>query len=207
MSRDVTSIMPRMGAAIVLIAIAAGCRFDADYRGGTFRCRDGVCPSGLTCVREACVGPLDAAAIDASAVFDASTMIDARPPLTCGQPGELARGNPVTRAGSTIGGVNHVGAMCGALVMNGPDAVYRVTASQGDHLDVTVTGDSLIKAYVLTTCPSPPAAPACEGAAFTQAGAAALTLSGLAAGPHFILVDDENPAQGGAYELTVHLRP
>lgn len=189
--------MPRIAALVALAS--GGCWFSADYKGGAYKCSDGVCPSGLACVAGTCVAP---GAPDAK-----KGPIDAMAALTCGDPGPLARGASVVASGSTSGGTNHVSAMCGAVIMNGPDAIYRVDAALGDKLDVSITGDSVVRAYVVATCPAPPATPTCEGGVFTEPGLAALMETGLAAGPHYVVVDSENAALGGSYSVTVDLRP
>ena len=53
--------MPRMRTvmlAILAATAASACGFDADYRGGAYRCSDGVCPTGLACVAGTCVAPV-----------------------------------------------------------------------------------------------------------------------------------------------------
>jgi hypothetical protein len=190
------------GAAVMAGGAGAGCGFDADYRGGTFRCSDGVCPSGLACVAGTCVAPGDA-----RATIDARVVPDARAARTCGDPDDVARGAAHTITGTTSGGSNHVSAMCGALVMNGPDDVFRVTAQAGDKLDVSITGDSVVRAYVVAACAAPPQTPVCEGGVFTEPGVIGISLTSLPAGTHYILVDSENAALGGSYSVTVDLRP
>jgi hypothetical protein len=206
MSREVPSIVPhrpRTGGALVALALA-GCGFDADYRGGTYRCSDGVCPSGLTCEAQICVAPRDGGPQGADAPKPPP---DAMHALTCGDPGDVTRGVTRTISGTTAGGANHVSAACGAFVMNGPDDVFRVTAQAGDKLDVSISGDSVVRAYVLATCPSPPATPTCEGGTFTEPGVAGIALPSLTAGTHYVVVDSENAALGGSYAVTVDLRP
>jgi hypothetical protein len=195
-------MMPRTRALVLAIVGASGCGFDADYRGGTFTCSDGVCPAGLACVGGTCVAPGDGGAI-----VDGKATPDAMHALTCGDPGDVARGGAAGASGTTAGGANHVSAMCGAVIMNGPDVVYRVDALAGDRLDVTITGDSVVRAYVVASCAAPPARPTCEGGVFTEPGLAAVSLTSLAAGPHYVLVDSEEAALGGAYTVTIDLRP
>ncbi len=192
-------MMPRL----VLVCALAGCGFDADYRGGQYRCSDGVCPTSLRCVDEVCVDPstLDAAVPDASP--DASP--DAMTARTCADPGELDRGAPVEASGDTTGGLNHVSAMCSAAVQNAPDDVFRLTAQAGDALDVAITGDAVVRAYVVTTCVAPPSTPSCVGGTAASPGNP-IALTGLAAGDVYVVVDGENAALGGSYTVTVHLR-
>jgi len=49
----------RSFAVIALLAVAAtaGCRLSVDYSDTMFRCPDGRCPAGFTCVAEVCVKP------------------------------------------------------------------------------------------------------------------------------------------------------
>lgn len=185
-------MMPRLLALWAM----TGCRFDADYQGGTFRCSDGVCPEGLTCVAEVCVDPSrpDAAPFDA-------------PPSarTCADPEPLAGGAPVTVAGDTTGGTNHVSAMCGGGILNAPDEVFHLLAEPGDDLDVSIAGDAIIEAYVVSSCVAPPSTPPCSGGATATVGNP-IALTGLPAGDVFVVVDGDSAALGGSYELTVHLR-
>jgi hypothetical protein len=188
-----------MRARQVAIVVAwCGCRFDADYRGGAYRCSDGVCPEGLSCVEERCVEPTGA--IDAPAVDGPAAA------LTCGDPGELARGAE-QRAGSTAGRGNLVSSSCDDGIFNGPDAVYRVTALAGDDLQVAIDTALDLDAYVLAgTCPGFPETPACAGAAYASPGVP-LSLTGVAAGDLFIVVDSIQPAVEGDYQLTVQTGP
>ncbi|MCA9673535.1 MAG: hypothetical protein KC464_00745 [Myxococcales bacterium] len=200
-------MMPRFALAVLAIVAGAGCRFDADYAGGHYTCRDGVCPSGLACVAEVCVAPgaIDAATID-GVVADGAPP-DANPPArACDDPGLIGRGAPVMVTGDTSGGVNHVSGSCGQTILNGPDQVWRVTAVAGDDVDVTLAGDALLRAYVIRTCAPVPDTPACDGDAYARPGVP-LQLTGVAAGDLFVLVDGEAAALGGTYTLTVHVRP
>jgi len=44
-------------AVAMLAAAAAGCQLSVDYSGTMYRCPDGRCPSGFTCVDQRCVKP------------------------------------------------------------------------------------------------------------------------------------------------------
>lgn len=181
------------------VLVFAGCVFSADYGGGRYRCSDGSCPDGLVCTAdEHCVAPT---AIDAS-TSDAApdAMIDARlAALTCADPGVI----PVTggaEPGTTVGRSSSISASCGGFVMNGADAVYRLTvATAGDMYLIGITG---VKAYVITPCSTTPATPACLGNAFAAAGNP-ISITTTAAGPHYIVVDHESPATTAAYTLSV----
>jgi len=170
-----------------------GCSFEADYRGGSYTCNDGRCPAGLTCVAGACVDPgVGDAGFDADA-------IDARiPALTCADPGLV-----VSPGGSVMGTTtNHpmnLSSMCGGFVMNGREAVYQIDLAAGDTLLVSITGAR--KAYVLAQCVTP--APSCLGNALATDGNPLSVTP--AAGPSFVVVDDENPSADGPYTLTLTL--
>jgi hypothetical protein len=87
--------------------------------------------------------------------------------------------------------------MCDGFVMNGREAVYRIDLVAGDQLLVAITGAR--KAYVIAQCVMP--APACLGNTLATDGNP-ISVS-PAAGPSFVVVDDENPAADGLYELTL----
>lgn len=191
---------------LAIVVVAVGCRFEADYDDGSFRCSDQVCPAGLSCVDGTCVTPgaIDAAVIDAEPTD--ATPPDASASLTCVDPGLIDRGIEVVFAGTTAGGSNHVSASCATLVMNGLDDIYRVTAVAGDDLDVGVEGDAQIRALVMAPCEAAPATPACVGNMLARP-ANPIALTNLTAGDHFVIVDSENAALEASYTLTVHLRP
>jgi hypothetical protein len=174
---------------LVVFAIASGgCLFDADYRGGTYTCSDDRCPSGQSCVEGTCVAPGDGGT-DAS--IDAPIAA-----LTCADPGVIASPGD-TAMGSTDGKPMSLSSMCGGFVMNGREAVYRIELAAGDSLLVAITGAR--KAYVIAQCVTP--APACLGNALATDGNPLSVTP--AAGPSFVIVDDENPAASGVYELTL----
>lgn len=171
---------------LVVFVGLAGCLFDADYRGGTYTCSDDRCPSGLTCVAGMCVVPGEVdAAIDAPA-----------PALTCADPGVIASPGG-TAMGSTDGKPMTLSSMCGGFIMNGREAVYRIELVAGDSLLVAIAGSR--KAYVIAQCVTP--APACLGNTLATDGNPISVTP--AAGPSFVIVDDENPANAGAYTLTL----
>jgi hypothetical protein len=180
--------MPRL--LVCAIAFVGGCFFEADYRGGSYACPDGRCPSGLTCVANACVAAApDDAAIDTP---------DAREPaLTCADPGVIASAGG-TASGTTTARPAQLSSMCDGFVMNGREAVYRIDLAAGDQLLVTITS-SARKAYVIAQCVTP--APACLGNTLATDGNPISVTP--AAGPSFVIVDDENPAADGLYELTL----
>ena len=174
-------IMPRF---VVVCVLLAACSFEADYRGGNYTCHDGMCPSGLVCENARCVERSSADAHD--------------PALTCGDPGLL--GSSAT--GSTAGRTSRMSAMCSGVVMNGPDAVYRVDAAAGDVLHVSVSGSFAVNAYVLASCTPAPALPAClTNMAASDGSPIAVTAS--TAGAYFIVVDAALAAAAGSYTVSL----
>ncbi len=181
------------------VLVMTGCVFSADYGGGRYRCRDGVCPDGLVCTADQrCVASpaIDAAPGDATA----DAMVDARlAALTCADPGPISTAGS-TEMGTTAGRTSTISASCGGFVMNGADAVYRLTvAAAGDQYLIGITG---VKAYVITPCSVTPTTPVCLGNSFATAGNPISVTAGFA-GPHYIIVDHESPATSGVYTLTV----
>jgi hypothetical protein len=187
--------MPR---TLVLCAVlSSGCLFSADYGGGQYTCTDNKCPSGLVCSNMRCIAPSQIDAPLGDVMID--TMIDARmAALTCVDPGVIAPAGG-TEMGTTVGRTSTISAMCGGFVMNGNDAVYRVTAAAGDMYLVGITG---VRAYVIAPCSAAPATPMCLGNAFAMQGNP-ISFTAAFAGQHFIVVDHENVATSGAYTLTV----
>jgi hypothetical protein len=197
--------MPRTVACIALVAaVLPACGFEADYRGGTYTCTDGVCPSGLTCDDDqVCRVPgADDAGPDADT--DAAPL-DAAPALACADPGEITRGAPQHVEGDTTGSLDHVASLCGGMVHSSVDHVYRATAVAGDSLDVAIGGDPDGRAYVVTDCDGSPSTPSCLGNATAQPGDP-IALTSLPAGDVFIVVDSAAVALSGPYTLDVHLR-
>ena len=181
------------------VFVMTGCVFSADYGGGRYRCSDGVCPEGLVCTADQrCVAStaIDASTVDA--VPDA--MIDARlAALTCADPGPVPAAGS-TEMGTTAGRTSTISSSCGGFVMNGADAVYRLTvAAAGDMYLIGITG---VKAYVIAPCSTTPATPVCLGNAFASSGNP-VAITAAFAGQHYIVVDHESPATSGAYTLTV----
>jgi len=176
--------------------LLASCGFDADYSGGRFTCSDGKCPAGQTCVANECVVPHDAAGEDADAPIDGHPAM-----LICTDPGILPA------AGGTVMGTtnmrnNTVDSLCNSLVMNGPDAVYRVDATVGDHIGITVSGGYPVRGYVIAPCVVQPNSPACVGNMFATPTASISVIAAMT-GQHYIIVDGENAGLSGNYTLTV----
>ena len=180
--------------------LLGACFFEADYGTGQVKCSDDKCPSGLSCENGTCVTPRRDAAADGVA-DDAA--IDARmAALTCADPGVLASGETAT--GSTATRSSTISAMCGGFVMNGPDAVYRITAAASDQLLVSIGGSFPVSAYVIAPCSVSPATPTCLTNTAATAGNPVLVTTTFA-GQHFVIVDATNAAQSGDYMLTVNV--
>jgi len=187
-------MMPR----IAWVLLVGACSFDAVYD-GHYTCSDGQCPSGYTCnAAKQCVMP---GTIDAARGSDGGS--DARlAALTCADPGVVPAAG-ATETGTTVGRSNTVSAMCGGLVFNGPDAIYRFdAASAGTALTISIAASYAANAYVIAPCTLEPATPACVGNA-VAAPAAPLAFSAPAAGAYFIVVDGVEAALDGAYTLTI----
>ena len=198
-----SGIMPWIGCAGVTLAMGAllaGCAFHGDYAGGHYRCSDDVCPSGLVCVAKECVAPGDAGA-------GSDAHVDAHAPaLTCVDPGLFPPGGGTT-SGSTASRTDTVEGMCGGAVLNGDDAVYRVTTAAGDHIRVSISGSGFpAAAYVIAPCETKPNVPACEGSMLATAGMP-IDVTPAFVGEHFVVVDAVNPTDHGSYTLTVSVGP
>lgn len=186
-----------LGAAV---GSAAGCHFDADYSDGHFKCSDGVCPSGLSCVAGECVAPRMDAATDTT--DDTMIMIDApMAALTCVQPGVFAATGG-SMMGSTASRSSTISSSCGGSVMNGADAVYRIDLAAGKQLLVTIAGSFAVSAYVIAPCSVSPATPTClTNTAATPGNPISVTTSFT--GAYFVIVDATNAAASGTYTLSL----
>src|SRR3954469_20597990 len=151
--------------ALCVTVFAAGCVFSADYGGGQYRCTDGKCPSGLVCsADQRCVTSIPH---DAPPDIPEAVPIDGPPAaLTCVDPGPFATAGG-TANGTTAGRSSTISASCSGFVMNGADAVYRITAAAGDSFLISVTG---LKAYAIAPCTITPSTPACLGNALASPG-------------------------------------
>jgi hypothetical protein len=182
--------MHRIAASCALLVGA--CSFKADYAGEQYTCTDGVCPAGLVCdSQQMCVVPHDAGKTDG--------MPDGREAAkTCSDPQPFpATGG--TASGTTVGKGAIVSSMCGGLVFNGPEAVYKITTAQNAHLIISITG--MRKVYALTACQTLPATPTCEGNMY---GTAINPLSVFPTpGTQYIVVDDEVANASSTYGITV----
>jgi hypothetical protein len=128
-------------------------------------------------------------------------MIDGRTAaLTCADPGVFPAGGG-TISGTTAMRSNTVSSSCGGFVMNGYDAVYRVTVAAGAHIMVSVSGGYPVSAYVVAPCSVVPATPACEGNMAASAGNPIDVTTFV--GQHYVVVDGSTAGQGGTYTLTV----
>lgn len=201
--------MPRLAPIVVVgffnAAVAGGCWFSADYRSGNVACHDGNCPSGLTCVADVCVAhaPVDGAG---SGVHDARIpdVPEQMAALTCADPGTFIADNTVS--GTTAGRTSTISASCNGAVMNGNDAIYKIAGTVGQHLTLTPHSSAYpITAYAIAPCTTT-GVPPCTGNAYaTDTTPVTITLTTMT--DYFIVVDgiNPNPAQSGAYTLTVTL--
>jgi hypothetical protein len=187
--------MPR-NVALVVVAIASGCVFDAPYKTGQTTCTDGACPSGLVCsASQVCVTPGQGGS-DAGMAIDADAHADAHvAALTCADPGELT--SAISVPGSTVGRNNTVDPMCGGSFMNGPDAVYAIATGASQSLNVALTGSAELAAYVVATC----SASSCIGSAY--ASTSAIDVSPGSAGTYYVVVDSALADGSGSYTLSV----
>jgi hypothetical protein len=189
--------MPRFLFALTIFLGA--CSFDGRYPDGVPCGADLKCPSGRTCFEGACVSmiPIDMAP-------DEMMPPDMRmPDLTCGDPGIVnAAGGTVM--GTTVGGSSKMSSLCGGIVNNGFDRVYRINMNGTNMLRVAIDAGAR-KAYVLTmsSCIESPSTPACIGNTRASMGSP-LTITPLA-GPAWVVVDDETAGAGGAGTYTMTL--
>jgi hypothetical protein len=186
--------MPRFLVAVLALS-SSGCFFDAKYSEGV-PCGDNMsCPSGLLCHQDRCVSmiPIDMAVID--------TPPEGPPPaLTCADPGVFPGSG--SDSGTTAGTTSKMSSTCGGFVNNGPDRVYRIMMNGTAMLRVHIDAGSR-KAYVLASCVESPSTPACLGNVRAQMGNP-ITLQ-PAAGPAFVVVDDELAGATGTYTLRLEV--
>lgn len=183
--------MPRFLVAV--IALSSGCFFDAKYTEGV-PCGDGdKCPSGLTCHLGACVSMIP---IDMPPDLPPD-MMTTPAALTCADPGLFGATGGVVMA-TTVGATSKMSSLCGGVVQNGPDRVYRIMMS-GQQLRVAIDGGRT--AYVIAACVESPNTPACLGNTPATMGNP-ITVT-PAVGPAFVVVDDPTAAAQSAYTLTL----
>ncbi len=181
----------------VLAGGCTGCSFEADYSAGGFACTDGRCPSGLTCVNETCVDPATLDGGNDGPGDGADATDGPMAALTCADPGIVGSTGGMV-SGTTTNHPMNLSGTCGGFVMNGREAVYRIDLVAGDSLLVSIS-NSARKAYVIASCVTP--APACLGNTLATEGNPISVMP--AAGPSFVVVDDENPSLDGPYTLTL----
>ena len=187
--------MPRI---VVACAVLVGaCFFQADYTGGHFRCTDGKCPSGLTCIAGTCGMPIDARIDTPDGPPDGKQAA-----LTCMDPGVFPAAGGSASGSTNAPRVNTVSSSCGGQVMNGNDAVYKIDAALGDHITLTISGYVGVYAYAIAPCVTQPSTPTCVGNMPASAGNP-VTITVPATTAYFLVVDSVNPAQHGSYTLDV----
>jgi hypothetical protein len=185
--------------ALVCACLVGGCFFDADYTNGMFRCRDGMCPAGMTCGADQMCRARDDAAVDTPGDALGDAMPDAMQlPLNCAAPGQLPV-NGGSGSDTTANRTNKLAPQCDDGIMNGADAVYRIDPGVGRQMLVSInTPESYsVAAYVTSLCPST----ACLTSSYATPNnpISVMTL----AGPHYIVVDSINATMSGQYTLTV----
>jgi hypothetical protein len=154
-------------------------------------------------VEDVCVTvpPGEGGIITDAAVIDAP---DALVPaaLTCTDPGTFIADDTVT--GTTMGRMNTVSALCNGIVMNGPDAVYKIAGTVGQMLTLTPHSSAYpITAYAIAPCATS-GVPACTGSVYAT-DTTPVTIAIPAMADYFIIVDGGNAALSGAYSLTIAL--
>ncbi len=205
------------------LALVLGCSLDVDYGGTSFRCGDGVCPSGFLCRQARCLRPAEA---DAS-VADAPPRVDAHDagglcdqargaPDTngCGVARDLSAGarqaGGVTVYGSTRGYQDHLNPSilvgCTGSPELGPDALYRVDVRAMDTLRVALTTTDWDAAVYLVDGCSRTAA--CLGGSDSLGVGITETFSRRAAASatYYVVVDASLAAASGCYALTVEIQ-
>jgi hypothetical protein len=182
--------MPRFVVAVLALS---GCFFDAKYSEGVPCGDNNSCPSGLVCHLDRCVSMIPIDTVDPEGI-DAPM----NAALNCADPGVFPTTGGQAMA-TTMGATSKMSSLCGGLVQNGPDRVYRITMNGSNMLRVTVDGGR--KAYVLASCMETPNTQACVGNVRATMGNP-ITVT-PAAGQAFVVVDDENAAASGAYTLTL----
>jgi hypothetical protein len=121
--------------------------------------------------------------------------------LNCADPGVFAATGG-TFTGTTVGATSKMSSTCGGFVNNGPDRVYRIQMNGTNMLRVNIdTG--MRKAYVIASCQESPSTPACLGNVRASMGSPIVVTP--AAGPAFVVVDDENAAASGTYTLRLEV--
>ncbi len=193
--------MPRI-AGVCATLIVGACTFHAVYD-GKYSCSDGVCPVGYTCTAaKQCVktGMLDAR-LDGDAPGDSVDAAQAA--LTCADPGTFGSAGG-SASDTTTGRANHVSAMCGGVVMNANDAVYKFDATLGHQVTVSIAASYAANAYVITPCTVSPSTPPCVGSAYATPGNP-LSFSVPATTTYYLVVDNFNVNLSGPYTVTLSL--
>ncbi len=213
--------------AIAIVTLAA-CRFTDDPSGTSFDC-DQVCPDGFDCVGGQCVRPgtgADAAVIDAALPGDATVDAAGGPPDAMVDWCQAATSSPnadfcggsspdLTQAAHASGGTtvygdttayqNDLGSIstsCGLLASAGPDALYKLSAKNGERLYVHLDGtwDSVL--YVSGGCTTGSACFAGQN----QSGASGEEVTHtFDADATVYLAVDSYTTQGGCFALHVEL--
>lgn len=219
---------PRLFLPLVLALVAiAGCASAGDESVDAFVGGADARPAADGATIDADSSPADAAALGDGQLADAglpagdagSTGTDGGTTTmandTCATAIDLTAAalmvGGATVAGTTIGYVDDLqppAACTDDFLLDGADAVYRVTATAGQTISATVTPanwDTSI--YILSSCSTPISAAACLAGADAIAGNGVESVSTTVAGPgtFYVVVDGWNPGVEGDYSLQVTL--
>jgi hypothetical protein len=141
--------------------------------------------------------------MDAAVDMPGDTMMmdaDAMPAaLTCGDPGPFPPTGGMTSS-TTVGRSSTVAAQCVAVVMNGPDAVYKIDPGAGKQVSISIAttmGSYQVAAYAVSPCPTT----ACLQNKYATPGNP-ITITAIA-GVQYIVVDSQFSTGMGPYTLTV----
>jgi len=112
----------------------------------------------------------------------------------------LAEGTTAT--GTITGALHQYTGSCGTT--NGPDVVYQISHSGGDLFLGVVSTAFNPTVYLSTSCGS---STYCNDNAYAGVNASVISVSGLAAGTYYVIVDGWNAAASGNFALRFQRSP